>query len=315
MKSLFDGSTEQLRPFIPGLVRNFTVSSSLKALLEDGAAALLPRFLGDTISEKISGASPESAEPVRKALLLAQTVVARLGFADYLPFAEVQIGDDGVTITAVENRRAAFDYQTQKLDRSLRESGWNKLDELLNLVAANKADFPDFDASPYQRGLAGSLFKSAAEFSTFYPISSRWLTFWALRPSLDAVEEDLGDSYRSRIDALPQPVTQEQKTKLLRMLRRRLAYEAVILALPTLSVELVGLNVQLNYGAQYGGSANYYAPPAKEQLDWVRTNLQNQAALFASALDNQLVSLEPSSSAETDAALGLLGFDGPFVML
>lgn len=315
MNALFDGSTEQLRPFIPGMVLNFSVSPSLQAALNDLAGTLLPRFLGNELSALLIGADQTSDPKLQSAQTLALAIIAKLGFADYLPFAEVQIGDDGITVTAVENRRAAFDYQTKKLDQSLREGGWQKLDELLGFMAANPDLFPGWEQTPYQLDLGDSLFRTAAEFSKYYPIQNRWLTFWAMRPSLDAVEDGQGQIYRSRIDALPNSVTDNQKAPLLRMLKRCLAYEAVILALPSVSVELNGPNVQLNYGAQYGGSASYYTPPTKEQIDWVRGNLRTGADVFWTGLDAGLAALMPVQSAEDDdQATGLLFDDGSIIM-
>lgn len=313
MTSLFDGTKEELRKLIPGMIANFTVGDSLKMLLDQTAESLLTRFLGADLTEQIATGSSDGSETVKKAFGLAQIIAARLGFAEYLPFAEVQIGNDGITITAVENRRAAFDYQTKKLDKSLRESAWQMLDELIKLIAANDTLFPGWASAPYNQELSGAIFKNAAEFSRYYQIQSRWLTFWALRPYITAVEDNLGQSYLQTIAALPQAVTDEQKKPLTRNLMRCLAYESVIMALPNLSVEIQGVNIQLNYGAQYGGNAEYYTPPGREMLDWVKQNLQAQAAAFWLALDQQLQTLNPPPS-PPDEWTGLLG-EGGIVLL
>ncbi|GAB3958172.1 hypothetical protein GCM10028805_51990 [Spirosoma harenae] len=315
MATLFDGTTEEFRQFIPGMVANFTITKALKSLLDETAQTLLPRFLSQPITDQLVGAGSSDDAALKKAFGLTQIVVAKLGFAEYLPFAEVQIGDDGITVTAAETRRAAFDYQTQKLDESLRETAWQKLDELIKLIAANSATFPGWAEAPYNLELSEAIFKSAAQFSASYQIQDRWLTFWALRPYISAVEDNFGQTYLGKINALPGSVTAVQKKPLLRNLMRCLAYEAVIAALPNLSIEIKGVNVQLNYGAQYGGNVKYFTPPTPEMLDWVKQNLLNQVTTFWSTVDQQLDTLNPPLTTAQDDWSGLIDCDGPIVML
>ncbi|GAB3956723.1 hypothetical protein GCM10028805_47490 [Spirosoma harenae] len=315
MTPLFDGTGDELRKFVPGLIKNFTVPESLKTTLQETQESLLTRFLGATLAEQVAASSASNDAVIKSSFTLAQTVIARLGFAEYLPAAEIQIGNDGITITAVENRRAAFDYQTQKLDKSLREGGWTKLDELILLIAANAEKFPGWAEAPYNQELTEAIFKSAAEFSKYYQIQNRWLTFWALRPYISAVEDNFGQTYLQKINTLPSSVTADQKKPLLRNLMRCLAYEAVITALPNLSVELAGVNVQINYGSQYGGNSSYYTPPGREMLDWVKQNLLNQVTAFWSTVDQQLEALNPTPTTTNDEWTGLSDDCGPIVMI
>ncbi|MBD2700145.1 hypothetical protein IC229_05830 [Spirosoma sp. BT702] len=314
MKSLFDGTTDELRRLVPGIVANFTLKPALKSQLDQSAESLLPRFVGTTIADQITESSESSDATLKGAFGLAQQAMAKLGFADYLPFAEVQIGDDGITVTAVDGRRAAFDYQTQKLDRSLRETGWQKLDELLQLIAANDAKFPGWNTAPYYLEHQQALFKTAQDFSKSYPIQNRWLTFWALRPFIQAAEDDFGTLNLDRIDALPNAVTDEQKAPLKRKLFRAIAYEAVLSAIPNLSVELSGNNVQVNYASQYGGNATYYTPPGKDLLEWWQQNLRTQADTFWQGFENALAALLPTSPSDDEGG-DLLGEESSLVYI
>jgi len=313
MKAFFDYTTEEFRGFIPGMVANFTIKQALKNVLEQTAEALLFPFLGEDLAQLISESYDSEDEDLKKAYGLARFSIAKIGFADYLPFAEVQIGDDGVTVTSVAERKAAYEYQTLKLDKELREKGWQKLDDLLKFIGSKPDSFPGWTDSPYYQQHQEALFKSASEFSKYYPIQDRWLTFWALRPAIQAVEDNKGVDQLERIDALPDTVSDSQKAVLRRNLMRALAYEAVLLALPNLAVELNGTNVQVNYAGQFGNSS-YYTPPGREMLDWVSGNLQKQIDVFWLSFENGLSALLPSTDTNADS-LGLIETDGPFVFI
>lgn len=315
MESLFKGTTSEFRAWVPVTV-NFTMDPLLP-VLDATAAELLPRFLGEAVAEQISGltvaypgdVSAGELRDLKRALSLAQSAVAKIGFAAYMPFAEVQVGDDGLTVTAQDGRKAAFEYQTKRMERQLLESGWQAIDELVKLVAAQPLLFTGWPDTPYYQEHQKALFKSPAEFSKYYPIQDKWLTFWALRPFIQTVEEDRGETATGRIDALPNTVTDEKKGRLKRTLLRALAYEAVIMAVPNLSIEVAGANVQVNYASQYG-NATYYQPPGREHLEWVLGNLRLQANTAWDAFESQVAALIGVTTGPTDEGLGLIDNDG-----
>ncbi|GAB3550544.1 DUF6712 family protein [Spirosoma fluminis] len=308
---LFDGTTEQFAQYVPVNI-NFSLEAAIPEL-EAAELSILPRFLGDDLTEQIYELADKDDSYLnahrheQRALHLARVAVARIGFAGYLPFAEVQIGDDGITVSAADGRKAAFEYQTLKLERKLLEIGWRSMDELITLVASQPPTFPTWPDSPFYQEYQESIFKSPVEFSKCYPIQDRWLTFWALRPFIQRVEEDLGASAFERIEQLPGTITESQLGRVKRPLLRALAFQAVIEALPSLSIELNGANVQVNYGSQYG-NAQYYQAPDKEHLGWVMDNLQKQCALFWSTFENNLATLTATPDSEpTPTGRGLLG--------
>lgn len=307
---LFTGTTADFQKYVP-VTLNFSMDGLLPEL-DATESSLLPQFLGDAVADQIValvgvGLDPIEEKPLIRALYLAKVAVARIGFARYLPFAEIQIGDDGITVSAADGRKAAFEYQTNKLERRLLDEGWRAIDELVTLVAKNAVRFPEWVDSPYYQEHQDALFKTPAEFSRYYPIQDRWLTYWALRPFIQAVEEDRGAFGLFRIALLPEDVSESIRDGLGRKLRRALAYQAVIDALPHLSVELNGANVQVNYASQFG-NATYYQPPGKDHLGWVLANLQNQADLAWGAFENAITTLLPVVPVDTEGAgLGLIG--------
>lgn len=315
MSTLFSGTPEEFRQYIP-VTFNYSMAGILP-YLETTAEDLLPRFLGATITEQIKNARTNQGDPddqatvlMARALSLAQSSVAKLAMAAYLPFAEVQIGDDGITVTAVDGRKAAFEYQTNKLSRQLIESGWEQLDKLIRHIAENAVVFTGWPACPYNVDYKDSLFQSATEFSRYYPIQDKWLTFWALRPFIMAVEESRGADATDRIALLPTATPAPKIDRLTKTLRRAIAYEAVIRAIPKLSVEIAGANVQVNYASQFG-NANYYQPPGRELLDWVINNIRLDAEIAWQSFDKGYYDLLPITTPLFDTfGTGILDSDG-----
>lgn len=314
--ALFDGTTEQFQKLVPGLTASFTLENAMPELLLT-QEAILPRFLGTAVAEQLAelgdNVAPDDKD-LRQALYLAQVAVGRIGFAGYFPFAELQIGDDGITTPATPDRKAAFQYQTNSAKKSLLETGWRALDELIRLVASKPDLFDGWTDSPYYQEHQQAMFKSPAEFSSFYPIQDRWLTFWALRPFIRFVEEEKGEPAQARIDALPGTVSADQKAKLQRKLLRALAYEAILEAAPKLSIELDGVNVKVNYASQYG-QTDYYQAPGKDHLSWVMDNLTSTIAVAWSAFETAIAPLENPSATATDTDKGTIYGNGAVVMI
>ncbi|RYC69814.1 DUF6712 family protein [Spirosoma sordidisoli] len=289
---LLNGSTDQLRQYVPVTI-TYTAEALLPTL-EATQARLLDRFFGPAIAsqfeELVNTASQALSTVERQALHLARSAVARIAFAEHVPFAEVQIDDIGITVPAMEGRKAAFEYQTNKLTQTLLERGWSELDALITLVASQTEIFPTWPDSPYFQEHQDALFKTPAEFSRYYPIQDRWLTFWALRPFIRAVEEDRGVAAVARIDELAPAVPEATRALIRRKLQRALAYQSVIEALPNLSVEIQGVNLQVNYSSQYGNT-QYYNAPGKEQLSWLLDNLTRQADLAWRTYEDSLTAV------------------------
>ncbi|QJD79547.1 DUF6712 family protein [Spirosoma rhododendri] len=309
MSQLFTGETDQLRQYVPVNV-NFD-TDGLMPVLDDTEMTVLGRFIGLDVLEQLRDYASTNDHPdltasesrqLESALFLARGAVGRIGFAAYLPFAEMQIDNDGITVTAAQGRKAAFEYQTNNLKRTLLDAGWESLDRLLSLLASQPDLFPDWKNAPYYEEQQNAIFKTPAEFSRYYPIQDRWLTFWALRFSIRNVEEDQGADAQARIDKLSAgSVSDSMRAKLNRLMRRGIAYQAVLDALPTLSIELEGINVKVNYGSQYG-NADYYQPPSQAQLNFVINNLQRQIDIAWNSFEAAISPLETLPTPDDDSS-------------
>lgn len=299
---LFSNDTDLFRQYVPVNV-NFDMISILPTL-EQTESALLSRFLDSQTLEALLAMADEPilSHHARSAVQQARMAVANLAFFDYLPFAEVQIDDDGITVSAASGRKPAFDYQTKKLARTLLERGWSAVDRMIGHIAHPDAadDFPDWVNCPYYATYSSSLFRNPAEFSKYYDIGTTgWLTFWALRPYIDELE----DSRRvmealAAVDQLSTlPVHRE---RLRRMLCRAVALQVMLASTPNLTLSLSQGNVQINYASQYSGAYDYFQPPDASLLAVALRNLSERTQDAWFRYDAELEFLQPPPDNDTD---------------
>lgn len=311
---LFSNDTEQLRQFLSVNI-NFTVDT-FRISLEQTEHELLGRFLDSGTAELLQQAAgeldPDAA--ITQALKQARIAIANLAMFDYLPFAEVQIDDDGISVSASQTRKPAFDYQTKKLGRALLKRGWTAVDRLIATVAGPESSevFPGWPDSPYYRAYTSSLFRSPAEFSRSYSISDSWLTWWALRPFIDDIEDDKAAKRLIRLNAADELLAGERE-RLLRKLRRAVARQAVLDATPNLALDITQGSVQINYTSQYSGAYDYFQPPTGDLLSAALSNLMRQAEEAWQSFDSELDLLTAAPDDDTDDS-GFSVFDaGPVV--
>ena len=298
---LFTQDIDLFQRYVGATIADFTVKNVLPDL-ETAEETLLVRFLGEAVAAQIIAFASQTLDPTSpahklpiRAVHLARTAVGKIGFAGAMVMSEVQIGDDGITVTATEGRKAAFEYQTNKLERTLLDAGWRGLDQLISLVAANTTLFTAWDDSPYYTEHQTALIATPAQFSRWYPIQDRWLTFWALRPFLRAVESGRSLPLRDAITAASLPTG--AATRALDALHQATCLQTVVEAIPHLSVEINGAQVQLNYAGQYQNN-KYHQPPGREQLDWLLQTIGRQAQ---TAWDTAELVIAPVPSAGTDS--------------
>lgn len=297
---LFYDDTEQLRQFLSVNI-NFTVDT-FHINLEQTEDALFSRFLDAQTAETLRALAGEldPDDQAGKALKQARIAVANLAMFDYLPFAEVQIDDDGITVSASQTRKPAFDYQTKKLGKALLKRGWTAVDQLIAVVAdpASAELFPGWPDSPWHAVYTGSLFQNPAQFSRYYGISDSWLTYWSLRPYIDDIEDGRAATAKARIAALS--LADGEKDRLTRLLMRAVARQAVLDATPNLALDITQGSVQINYTSQYSGAYDYFQPATGDLLAFALGNLEKQTALSWERFDYELEQLTPAPDNNTD---------------
>jgi hypothetical protein len=239
---------------------------------------LFPQFIGRALTEQLEAAwSPDTLTTAQIALRpYLVRPLCQLAFERYLPFAEVTIADDGINVSADSTRKPATERQIIAIRKALYELGWKHLENLLSYLDYHKADFSaytDFVATQER-----SLLPTATDFSKFYQILGSRVTYQALKPTLDQLEQDtlvpkLGNRWPSILDS-----TDVADKSLLRQLRVWLAKKTILEAAPSLAIELTGNALKVHFSANTD-NIEYYTPPSDTQFDRLINKLEQQTEI------------------------------------
>lgn len=141
----------------------------------------------DDLNTAYNGTDPLT--DAQEALLpYAQRMVAYLAYSLYLPMGQVQVGESGIQIVSSENKKTAWQWQVDQLDESLRELGFNAVEEMLAFMEANKEDYPLWTASTAFTENNELFVSSAIEFTSYYNINNSRRLYNAMRFIIKKVE-------------------------------------------------------------------------------------------------------------------------------
>ena len=103
---------------------------------------------------------------------------------EYIPIAEVQIGDGGITRKENDNVKTAYANQIKKLNQNLENNAYLELDRLIDLMNANPAIFTEWATSPGALLNSKCLIKSSIEFVNEERLYRPNITFIQMIPNM-----------------------------------------------------------------------------------------------------------------------------------
>lgn len=267
-------TTDSLRGAGVAVNRGFTIDP-LRPYIESTFDECLRPFVGDAFADLLLADTGMPAPVRARVLPYVERCLAKLAFAAYLPFAEVQIDNDGITVSAVEGRKNAPERQIRDLRGSLLETGWNQLERLLAYLQSYPADYPLHH--DYLALQTPSLLPSALLFSQYYGIFNSRLTYAALKPTADRLERDTLVPYLAdRWAVLVGSPTTANDRKLQGKLRTWLAFQTIAEAIPTLAVKIDGKGVRAIFGNPTD-QLEYFTPASDAQVDRLVQRCREQA--------------------------------------
>ena len=125
-----------------------------------------------------------------------------------------------------ESFQQVYKYQEDNLRASLRNKGFNALDELLEFLYAHIAEYPEFASSQAYQDRKSAIVRSTADVNDVCFINGSRIVFLRLQPHLKFAEEMLlqpaiGDKlYEHLIDGLVNPPEDEEARKSMERLRQ-----------------------------------------------------------------------------------------------
>jgi hypothetical protein len=134
---------------------------------------------------------PDYIEPEKVESLetFTKTALAYLSFYLYADIGNVNISDNGFHITSTENEKPAFRWQIQDVKERLLEIGYDALEELICFLENHADDFPEWQHSDCFSQKSNLIVHHAGAFNQGYFINNKRLTFLALIPHIQYVED------------------------------------------------------------------------------------------------------------------------------
>lgn len=240
-----------LSPFIDTVERNY-----------------IKKLLGTDLYNRLSyynngsGSGTGDLKTSVEALLnLVQGAIGNIAVWKWLPVGTLNIGSSGIFRNETETQKSSFKYQEDKLYDSFKENGFNLLDDCLQYIEDNLADFPEFQSSSYYTTFKNLLLYTCAQFQDGVDISQSRLVFLKLKPYIQKAEDFevapmLGkEQYDDLLAGIRANSLTAYETTLLGYLRKAIANYAMsngMLAL-NLNVSDKGTFWEAKEGNQYDG--------------------------------------------------------------
>lgn len=186
-----------VKPYIASAERTYLV----RAIGREAYNALVNAY--EAAAKKVEDIADET---IREAVRLAQATITNLGYHKGLPILSVKIGNSGIQIFSNQDTKQAFNWQVDKVERSLLELGFNSLEALLEHMEASPDKFPKYIASDEYKATQSCLIRTAQDFSAHFNIkSSRFvfscITYIMRRIEVQDVEHLLGEDFIASIRA------------------------------------------------------------------------------------------------------------------
>lgn len=177
---------------------------TLKPYLRSAQDSLVYHVLGEELTALATAyhADASALSPARLALLpLVQEAVANLGYVEYLPIGNVNIGDHGITVGSSPTQAPASQWRVKDLRNQFTQAGYRALENIVLLLWANPSNYPTWNADTAVKLRYREHFVNhTSEFSKWWDIGSGFDLLQRLRPSLRRAEQlhlrqTLGDTF------------------------------------------------------------------------------------------------------------------------
>jgi len=132
-------------------------------------------------ANSMTAAQTALLEPVRR-------IIANFSVNMYGPFLQVKISDSGIHRVEADNEATAYRYQIADLKKELIASGYEAIEEMLELLESDEASYPSWFASSNRTAFKQSFIKYVDDFQQYIDISSSRRMLMALLPHIQREE-------------------------------------------------------------------------------------------------------------------------------
>lgn len=172
----------------------------------------------------------------------------------YTPMGQVQVSDGGIHIVVNENKKQAFQWQVDMLDKSWLNAAHDFMEEVLEYLDDNIDEFEDYEESDEYAANKSLFINSAKDFNEEVFINSSRRLFSFLRPIMKSIEkkyikpvisEDYFDELKASIkgdstdsESGPAEVSSDDQ-KIIDRIKPALSHLTMARAVSELSIEMI----------------------------------------------------------------------------
>lgn len=183
----------EMKQYLPVNVQfNF---NTIKPFIYQSENKYIIPLLGVNLSEKLANYYEDSTTVVvalrdkyKQLLEKVQFSLIRLALFTGFDFISVTLTDSGAMAAGDADKRL-FKYQEQSLKNSLKNDGFDFLDDILLFLENNSDFFEDFKESSFYTKNIKSLIRSTEEFNSHYSINNSRLVFLKMKYFIDDIEK------------------------------------------------------------------------------------------------------------------------------
>lgn len=225
--------------------------ASIKPSIDTATSEFLIPVLGidqyQDLDTAWNQATPALTTAQESLLVKAQKALAYYSLYEFTPFAEVQIGDGGLRTNRTDAKPGAFRYQAENIQNALLSRAHKYLEEMLEHLENNIADYPLWSASDEFANYRALFITTGKQFKTAYPnVQHPRQLYLKLLPSFLLIEEltiqpTIGATFFTALKtkaALTAPVWSAPEKQFLAYLHQAIAYLAVAEGVPQLNVQI-----------------------------------------------------------------------------
>lgn len=128
-------------------------------------------------------------EDIREAVFLAQKIVTNLGYLVGIPALSLMIGNTGIQVFSNQDTKQAFKWQVDDFKSSIRELGFNALEQFLIHLEESPDKFPEYINSPEYKKNEQFLIQTAGDFNDNFNINGSRYTFHLISYLMKRVED------------------------------------------------------------------------------------------------------------------------------
>lgn len=182
-----------------------------------------------------------------KVLEAVQRALANLAAANYVPFADVQMSDAGITNASSSDQKAAFKYQVQNMQQAFLQRGLSYLDSLLALLDENVSTISEWSGSDEFKKYRSLFIQNGTQFKAHYSNTQypRQL-YMQLLSTMEHVEEftikpiisdAIFNALKNKLQSTTPNLTAEE-TELLRIIQKAVVFISLHDGIPQINVRV-----------------------------------------------------------------------------